>query len=996
MAGPFRFAPPLLGPGALTRPRLLRPLLARFTRRCTLIVAGAGQGKTTLLAQAVAENRLAARGDDVWLALEPADADATLLARDLLTALDAPTANASVTTIADAVWRRAPTEVCVLLDDAHVLATGSSGIELVAGLLEMLPANGHLVIAARTPPPLQSARLAGQGTLLRLDEEMLRFDENELAAFATAREVEAAELSGTGGWPAMAELVATAGVDLAGEFLWQEVLEPLSPRQRRMLAVLCEIGGGDDRLLAAALDAPVEFDLTVPLISVDRAGWHEPHALWRSVAALELPSAERIAIRRRAARDLMARDRLDTAFMLLAGADLWDEVPELLRAACRTGMRPAASQLRDWLGRCPDAVAATPAAQLAAGVLAALTGPELAAVPLRNAVAGFRAAGDVEGELSAISHLGHVAWWQRDLAVLAELAPRVAELEAAGSPGAAGLAAIGRALVCNISGDDAGVLAAIDAIPPGALDPRWEAVIGWFRGLALAGLGDEQGSRVAFERALPHADPAFRVTVRATLTAARWAQGHIEAVVSEAEALLAQAVATGIAQDIAAIAASAARACAYLGEVEEGRAFLVRARAVAAHLAPAASVHIALADAALAVATGDEQHATNTLRAALAALPLNDDRARSIWKTDIALTYVLVPEQRPIWDATEGTPRFVWARQLSAAIAAGRDETVTDPIASVELADPVLVRSVLPYPFAAELAVRLGEVGRTPEATVLLESLGEPGRAHARRLQTKAATALLALVPAAPSSAVQIRMLGPLHVDGCALDRLRVRELLGFLLLHRRTTRADVSAAIWPDLDDRAAANNLRVTLSHLLRVLEPTRAEGEAAYSIRQNGSELQLVADAALDIDYDAFDAHLAAASTAEADGTPSVALDHYRAATDLYRGDVLADLPDVNWADIERERARTRFVAASVRAGELLAASNDLDDAERLAQRALAVDEWSEAAYAVLASTALARGDRSAALRVLARCEEALDDLGVDSSEATRRLVRRVRAS
>ena len=63
MAGPFRFAPPVLGRGVVTRPRLLRALLGRFTNRCTLIVAGAGHGKTTLLAQAVAENHLAPRGD---------------------------------------------------------------------------------------------------------------------------------------------------------------------------------------------------------------------------------------------------------------------------------------------------------------------------------------------------------------------------------------------------------------------------------------------------------------------------------------------------------------------------------------------------------------------------------------------------------------------------------------------------------------------------------------------------------------------------------------------------------------------------------------------------------------------------------------------------------------------------------------------------------------------------------------------------------------------
>jgi DNA-binding SARP family transcriptional activator len=45
-------------------------------------------------------------------------------------------------------------------------------------------------------------------------------------------------------------------------------------------------------------------------------------------------------------------------------------------------------------------------------------------------------------------------------------------------------------------------------------------------------------------------------------------------------------------------------------------------------------------------------------------------------------------------------------------------------------------------------------------------------------------------------------------------------------------------------------------------------------------------------------------------------------------------------------------------------------------------------------VLVSVALARGDRSAARRALDRAQAALTDLGVEPSEQTRRLRRRVR--
>ena len=48
-----------------------------------VVVGGPGLGKTTLLSQAMAENRLAPRGDDVWLGAEPADGDGDTLARDV-------------------------------------------------------------------------------------------------------------------------------------------------------------------------------------------------------------------------------------------------------------------------------------------------------------------------------------------------------------------------------------------------------------------------------------------------------------------------------------------------------------------------------------------------------------------------------------------------------------------------------------------------------------------------------------------------------------------------------------------------------------------------------------------------------------------------------------------------------------------------------------------------------------------------------------------------
>ncbi|MGH9251969.1 MAG: BTAD domain-containing putative transcriptional regulator, partial [Acidimicrobiales bacterium] len=288
----FRFEPPEPRPGSLTRPRLPRALLGRWEHRVTSVVGGPGLGKTTLLAQAVAENRLAPRGEDVWIGLEPGDADGVVLARDLMAAVRAeghdPAAGTTPgttdeapdpPTVADAVWRQAPTPLCLVVDDGHWLAPGSPGATWLTALIDALPANGHILLASRRSPAVPLARLATQGAVLGLADDDLRFTDDELAQFAARRGIAVERLDDTGGWPAMAELAASVEHDLAGDYLWEEVIEPLGPERRRVLAVLSDLGGADEGLAGAALGAPVDLAgvlAGVPLVAHGADGWRVP------------------------------------------------------------------------------------------------------------------------------------------------------------------------------------------------------------------------------------------------------------------------------------------------------------------------------------------------------------------------------------------------------------------------------------------------------------------------------------------------------------------------------------------------------------------------------------------------------------------------------------------------------------------------------------------------------------------------------------------------
>jgi DNA-binding SARP family transcriptional activator len=641
-----------------------------------------------------------------------------------------------------------------------------------------------------------------------------------------------------------------------------------------------------------------------------------------------------------------------------------------------------------WLGALPPERRGEPEALLLAGAVARAEGRVgEAAAALRAAFDAARAAGRVDAEAAAMAQLSHVAWWQSDVALFGELTVRSLELEREGFVHAAPLGALGQSLFADTCGDFAGSLAHLEGVPDDG-PPDVVAAADFLRARALGHLGRSEEAIVCADRGVARVDeplPAARVQTLST----RWQAGRLDEVVDRLEAM--RPGSDALPRDRVLTNLNLAIAHAFLGRVADAEDRMAEARRHAAAVEAGLRTRVILAtvEAATAAARDDE----DTARAMLTeALPDEVDLAALQPVIGmIGFVHVLVPATRPVWDGADLGPdhrcMLATAQALLDARAGGRG--VPKP-AGVS-ADRVLV--ALGLRWAMELAARTGD---DDLAAGLLARCGAPARARLRSLAAEpgpaeGARALLKRLPAPPEYGLRIRLLGPpvIERDGVEVQhpdwrRERVRSLLCLLVARRRVTRDEVATALWPDLDTEAAAGNLRTTLGYLHRVLEPDRDPGDAPFFVWAQRDVLQLAPDG-LTADVWELEEHLDAALAAEAAGTPSVALDRYEAAIALWRGEHLDGLYD-DWAGPERDRLRSRFLAASVRAGELLVAKGEIDRALRIGTRAVETEPWSEPAHRLVIVAHLTRGDRSSARRALDRCRRAVADLGAEPEPET----------
>ncbi len=388
----------------IRRSHLVERLQQGMERALTLVSAPAGFGKTTLVAQWLAES-----GTPVaWLSLEPEDNEPVRFLSYLIAALQrldlhvgnamlpllqaprpAPLERVMALVINDLI-AGAARDFALVLDDYHVI-TAEAIHRALLFLLGHLPSHMHLIIATRADPPLLLAGLRARGQLTEVRAADLRFATDEVSAFL--REVMKLDLEAwaiaalerrTEGWVVGLQLAALSlqgGGDVSTflaaftgshrfvlDYLSEEVLslQPAAVQTfllhtsilERLSGELCDAVTGQQGS-QAMLEALDRANLFVVALDEER-GWYRYHHLFAEVLKSRLQQAESTLVaelHRRASAWYEQHEMFAEAIQhALAASDLERAARLIEDHGISFALRGQTHTMLGWLNALPEAV----------------------------------------------------------------------------------------------------------------------------------------------------------------------------------------------------------------------------------------------------------------------------------------------------------------------------------------------------------------------------------------------------------------------------------------------------------------------------------------------------------------------------------------------------------------------------------------------------------------------------------------------------------------
>jgi LuxR family transcriptional regulator, maltose regulon positive regulatory protein len=400
-----KLVPPSGARMPVSRGALVDRLVAERPRRLTLLDAPAGWGKTTLLAEWLADSRESRRF--AWFTIDRSDNDAVRFWAYAIAALRAAQPAIGVEAAASLGVSGTDPRDIVLPELINELANVDEGLVLVledyhlvqsaeihaavAFLIEHMPPTLEVAIATRSDPPLPLARMRARGELLEFRATELAFSRAETDVLLTgvlgeALPAEALDLlvGRTEGWAAglyLAALSLAGREDRRGfveelvlgdrhivDYLGGEVLDGLDEDTRSFLLETSVL----DRLSGPLCDAVTRRDdSTRRLDEIERAnlflvplgarrGWYRYHHLFGELLRQELAHVDPQSVpdlHLRAATWLATEGSIDDAIRHACAAGDQTLAAELVITHWRAAFnRGELATVDRWLDELPEAI----------------------------------------------------------------------------------------------------------------------------------------------------------------------------------------------------------------------------------------------------------------------------------------------------------------------------------------------------------------------------------------------------------------------------------------------------------------------------------------------------------------------------------------------------------------------------------------------------------------------------------------------------------------
>lgn len=253
--------------------------------------------------------------------------------------------------------------------------------------------------------------------------------------------------------------------------------------------------------------------------------------------------------------------------------------------------------------------------------------------------------------------------------------------------------------------------------------------------------------------------------------------------------------------------------------------------------------------------------------------------------------------------------------------------------------------------------------------------------------------------PDPPGLAVLLLGAFELHVDGERVTTWRGRRgptVLQFLVSRGGVAveREVLTEALWPDISPDLGRHRVHQAIYALRQTLQQVDPGRE--HIVCTDGA-YRLSPDIDWWTDVAEFERLVALGEKCDAEDRPDAALDAYRRADALYRGDFAEGGTFADWAVAERRRLRALYVLVGNRLSAIHVERGDHAAALKVCSKVLEQDAWNEEVTRRAMRSYAASGNPSLALQLFRSFEaELAKELGVAPSAETRELFTGLRAS